>query len=167
MVGRSRKLHLLPHADGLLRTVHSHTTQHHQDRTSQLYFEQRLLMAFNHPHSHRNQWRFHQPQHAPGRVRHHHLSAEMVCSSLWHFFSLCQIPFSSSSVTSRSFYYHYLIYPFSDHLQSEKVRSASSPLIEKFIFLLDKASQASCVQHRPSHLWKHLGLFIFATWRDK
>lgn len=76
-------------------------------------------------------------------------------------------PFQQQSSNEQEFYYHYLIYPFSGHLQAEKVRPASSPLIEKFIFLLNTTSQASCVQHQPSHLWKRLGLFVFATQRDK
>lgn len=125
-------LHLLY---GLLRTVHSHVRQHHLHETSGLCSEQCLLLAFSHPHFGWNQWRFHQPHWAPDRVRHNHLSAETVCFFTLTFLQPLPNPFQQqSSNDQKSFYYQYLIHPFSDHFQSEKVRWARSPLTVRNLF---------------------------------
>lgn len=109
--------------------------QHHLHETSGLCSEQCLLLAFSHPHFGWNQWRFHQPHWAPDRVRHNHLSAETVCFFTLTFLQPLPNPFQQqSSNDQKSFYYQYLIHPFSDHFQSEKVRSARSPLTVTNLF---------------------------------
>lgn len=97
----SKKLHLLYCTFLFVKDSAFHVTQHHLHETWGLCSEQCLLLAFSHPHSGWNQWRLHQPHRAPTGSGTIIFQQRRCAFSLWHFFSLCQIPFSSNPVMTR------------------------------------------------------------------